>query len=1066
MTDNKKCKWPRRIGITVLSLILFYTLFGFFGVPLLIRYVGLPKLNESVPGKGDVDAIYFNPYTYRLVLEGFHGYTPDGEEAIGFREARVDFAFTSLFGDNLRFQELYLGEPSLTLVIDENGQLNISGGIDELQSQVEDQLQDQAESGEPFEIPVIEIDHLLVDNASLTGRLENLAQPFERNIRNLSFEMKDIRTSPEVHNPYVFSFNTLVGEEVSVTGDIKLDPLSSDGTVDIDKLKLSDYYKLTNGQIGFDLVGGEMSFAANYAFRPVREPRELFIRDGHFLLEGLELRPRGSDEPFQQMERFEMTGMDILIFRSTVDINRIDMVNCMLKVVRDKEGILSLIRYLVPAERQQEIAEQVAAEQAADTRAEKDFTLGLIADQMDIGLAFASAWQQLQELVEVTWTLRVGELNVENQNLILIDELPAEPVAVTLGEIHLDVSEMVNTGSEPFPFDLSLKVNESGTVAAKGTFTPEPPATEFTYDVQGIDLATFSPYFEASTPATLHSAVLANRGSLKASFPDEQLPSIDVKFNANLTDVAASVGAPLYTEDAPLELSIERIHKRGQLTGTFPTEGIPDVNVLMDVKLDGFGLSRAPLSEKHLAWGSLEVAGIEAATQPMKAEIDTITLTDMVAVLERRSDGSISALDLAPGTKEGGRATTESLKQDIAVVEEQSDAFIEEQDIDISQAVVEKLVIKNGTIKVSDAAVTPNAAFSIENLDTTAGPLRLSPDNVTNFDTSLSLVNGGTGTVAVKGSTRPLDPLAGTQADISIKTIAMPGFSGYAVEAIGSPISSGTFGADLSYDISKDALTGANQLQVGKLRFGKRVPDSKAPNLPLELGVAVLENRSGIIDLNVPVKGNLKDPKFSIGGVISGAFENVFTKVITSPFALMGSVFGSDGEEPPTSVAFAAGSTTLSDSESEVLTLMARAIYDRPSLKLKLVPSIDPVKDVAFLREKLTNEAIQRRMQEKSEDEEDAIEALFKVAYPDGLPAKEDGTAVKVTPSIMKAKLVEVQAVSDADLASLALLRAKQVKVTIDSAQELDASRVEIALPEGGFTRDGSKVSFELGVAK
>jgi len=66
----------------------------------------------------------------------------------------------------------------------------------------------------------------------------------------------------------------------------------------------------------------------------------------------------------------------------------------------------------------------------------------------------------------------------------------------------------------------------------------------------------------------------------------------------------------------------------------------------------------------------------------------------------------------------------------------------------------------------------------------------------------------------------------------------------------------------------------------------------------------------------------------------------------------------------------------------------------------------------------------------------------------------------------MKAKLVEVQVVPDTELAALALRRAKEVKLTIDTAQQLDESRVVIALPDGGFAKDGAKVSFELGVAE
>ena len=66
----------------------------------------------------------------------------------------------------------------------------------------------------------------------------------------------------------------------------------------------------------------------------------------------------------------------------------------------------------------------------------------------------------------------------------------------------------------------------------------------------------------------------------------------------------------------------------------------------------------------------------------------------------------------------------------------------------------------------------------------------------------------------------------------------------------------------------------------------------------------------------------------------------------------------------------------------------------------------------------------------------------------------------------MRAKLVEVQPVPDTALQLLAHQRAEEVKAFILSKQQLDTGRVTENPPEGGFARDGAKVSFELGVAK
>ncbi|MEM8549287.1 MAG: DUF748 domain-containing protein [Verrucomicrobiota bacterium] len=1056
MATPSQRKWLKRIAITLLTLLLVYTVVGFWGVPLIARFIVLPKINETLPGHGEVDAFYFNPYTYKLVVEGLSGYTPDGEEAVSFRELRVDFEFGSLFGECPRIEEIYLGDPVAILILDENGQLNISGGVEQLQEQMETQMEEQAESGEPFEIPLIEIKSLVVDNATLTGRIESLSRPFERNIRNLSFVMEDIRTSPERQNPYHFIAQTKAGEMIEVKGQIRLDPLSSDGTIQLSTVVLPDFFKLTNDQLGFDLTGGKLTFRADYAFRPVREPRELFIRDSSVLLEGFELTSIVDGKAFLSQERFAIEGLNIFLYQGAVEVDKVEMLNGSLRVTRDEEGVLNLIRYLLPEAEQAEVAERFADEQADEQALLDQFALGLIADQEDIGLAFASAWEQLQEVVGVTWDLKVGELDVQNQNLILVDEVPPRPVSLTLGEINLKVTNLANQSEDPFPFDLAMRMNEGGNVTAQGTFTAVPPSMSFDFDLQDFELAAFSPYLEATTPASLESARLSNRGTLKASFPDETLPAVEVDFRARVDAFKASVGSPLYAEAKPLSVTAQTITKSGKVEASFDEDGAADAQSQLNVAVENFSLARPELSP--VQWQRLELASVSASTVPLQGSIETVTLTQLQVEVVRQQDGMINLFAYLPDA-----VTTTTPEADDA---EAPAAAPSEPAFDQTAFTVKRFVMKDSAVKVRDVSVSPEAAFSLEQIEATAAPLRLTPDTLTELDTSMTLVGGGTGEIAVKGASRLLDPTSQSQATVTVKTVPMPDFSGFAVEAVGSPLTSGTFNGDFDYTIAEQQLKGKNKMKMTRMRFGQRVPDSDAPSLPLELGIAVLEDRSGVIDLDIPVSGDMSDPTFSFTNVIQGALENIIEKVVTSPFSLMGAAFGGgDAEAPPSEVIFAAGEATLSSSSAEPIKLIAQGVYERPALALELVPSIDPEKDAAALRQQLVQQAVEVEMAQGS-DEEDALEDLFDVAFPDGLPANADGSEPELTPLLMREKLEEKQAVPAVAFVQLAQDRADAVRNAIITDQTLDASRVRTAAPEGGYAEDGAKVTFQLGVAQ
>lgn len=79
---------------------------------------------------------------------------------------------------------------------------------------------------------------------------------------------------------------------------------------------------------------------------------------------------------------------------------------------------------------------------------------------------------------------------------------------------------------------------------------------------------------------------------------------------------------------------------------------------------------------------------------------------------------------------------------------------------------------------------------------------------------------------------------------------------------------------------------------VNQLQLGERVESPDAVSLPLQLAVALLKDRNGVIDIDLPVRGTLDDPKFRLGPIIWKAVVNLLLKIVTSRFRLLGNLFG------------------------------------------------------------------------------------------------------------------------------------------------------------------------------
>ena len=130
----------------------------------------------------------------------------------------------------------------------------------------------------------------------------------------------------------------------------------------------------------------------------------------------------------------------------------------------------------------------------------------------------------------------------------------------------------------------------------------------------------------------------------------------------------------------------------------------------------------------------------------------------------------------------------------------------------------------------------------------------------------------------------------------------------------------------------------------------------------MKLAVALLKDRNGRIDLNLPVRGSLDDPKFSIGGLVLKAVENILLKVATSPFSLLGAMFG--GGEELQYADFTPGAASPGATQTNKLNTLAKAFYERPALTIEISASVDLADRERVSRQKLRDKMKALRMAE------------------------------------------------------------------------------------------------------
>ena len=218
-----------------------------------------------------------------------------------------------------------------------------------------------------------------------------------------------------------------------------------------------------------------------------------------------------------------------------------------------------------------------------------------------------------------------------------------------------------------------------------------------------------------------------------------------------------------------------------------------------------------------------------------------------------------------------------------------------------------------------------------------------------------------------------------TDTNILFKNIAIKNFTPYSGKFVGREIESGKLNLDLKYNIKKSDLNAQNSVIISDIKFGKNVESPDAVSLPLDLAIALLEDSSGVIDIDLPVTGNVDDPQFSIAPIVWKVFTNLIVKAITSPFTLLASVFGIDAEDIK-SLEFELGKSDILASEKESLDNIAKILSKKPKLAIKVKPVYDPIKDKIALQNIKFEQFLIKEMDKipEGDDYKEALEDLYE----------------------------------------------------------------------------------------
>jgi hypothetical protein len=512
------------------------------------------------------------------------------------------------------------------------------------------------------------------------------------------------------------------------------------------------------------------------------------------------------------------------------------------------------------------------------------------------------------------------------------------------------------TSGGRFSLAASVPVAGTGLVSLRSRLTSQPLAGQAQFEVLGLPLAPFSPLAPPPTQVSLDSGSFSASGRAGLSGAD-----VDAELSFSLSDLQLS------------EPGTRRVLAR---------------------------------------LGRLAVESARLSTKGRRLDVAALRVEKPYLLLARGRDGGTnieSALGVSfssapsPGRGETGPAP----RHRPAAPDPAAPA---------PWAVrLRQLSVSGGRVLGQDAAIAPAFALAVSDarLDLTG----LSTDGrATAAFSGRARVEGAA--VSAEGRVRLSTSAAWVEARLKGDGIQLPVFSPYSGRMIGYKIDKGAFSFDLDDKLAGRVISTKNHVSVDQLSLGDKVESPDAIKAPVKLGLAVLKDRRGVIDLDIPIDGSLDDPDFHIFGAIVKVVVNLVIKAALSPFAALGRMMGSSGDLG--SLSFAAGQSSLPPERAEQVQKVAQALLDRPQLLVG-------VRGAAGKGDALAagDRALLARLRGASggdapltPKEEARTLALFREAF--GVRAASASEA--------RGKLAEKWRATDVELRTLALARADAIK--------------------------------------
>ena len=497
--------WKKFTLWSVVGLVVF-TLFGFFGLPYVLKYVLTSRLTKLLHRETAVQEVRFNPFYLTLQVKGFALKDRNGTDPfISFEELALDLEAASIWERGPIVRDIVLKTPRLSVVRNDDLSYNFSDLLEEYTAKPEPQPE-PSPATEPlrFSFNNIRLENGRIDFDDRPKRAQhtvadlNLGLPF---LSNLPYDV-DVYTEPS------FAVN-VNGTPVELTGRSKpfSDSRETSLDVNINNVELPKYLEYVPADLRFNLNSGNLSTKLALSFTQPKGQTPALVVKGKIGLNRLAVTDF-EGRPVVSLSLLNVPVELLDVFGRKANLGTILLQGPDVHLRLDKAGVLNVTTLV--GDRQAATGEKTETE-IKQTQAEKEKVgIGNEAEKT-VGTAKETEAPEKAEVETATETrkieteqktvesvpvvVEIPEIRLTDGKVTFTDDTQEQSFQTTLDGLNIVARQVSTDATKPVTFEVSCKSDAGEVIQQTGTVVREPLKAEGTVSLQQVLINRYVPYY-------------------------------------------------------------------------------------------------------------------------------------------------------------------------------------------------------------------------------------------------------------------------------------------------------------------------------------------------------------------------------------------------------------------------------------------------------------------------------------------------------------------------------------------------------------------------------------------